>query len=283
MSKLYRVHHGVFGHVSVLELTGELVAHAHSNANISFWLSGAPANLSINNRTVGHDAERAVLINSLVPHSLKVADVGEPAHTLSFYIDPDWLAGVMPAHLPRDFLRLDLAIAPALRGELWMLADMLLDDAVDDVELDCALAGFLRRAVSACRSAEAESPGRARKPSDFRLRKAVSLMRDNMARGLDMEAVARASGLSRPHFFSIFRDQLDLTPGLFWNALRLEEAVHQMRDSRESLTAVASSLGFNAQGNFTRFFRQHTGVAPSAYRCALTKGQDAAPRRRSER
>ena len=143
--------------------------------------------------------------------------------------------------------------------------------------------GFLRRAVSACRSAPVDNAGRARKPSDFRLRKALSLMRDNIARGLDMEAVARASGLSRPHFFSIFRDQLDLTPGIFWNALRLEEAVHQMRDPRESLTAVASSLGFNAQGNFTRFFRQHTGVAPSAYRCALTKHGDATPRRRAER
>jgi AraC family transcriptional regulator len=283
VSKLYRVHHGAFGHVSVLELEGELVAHAHSSANISFWISGAPANLSINNRPVGHDGESAVLINSLVPHSLKVSDTGEPAHTLSFYLDAEWLAGVLPADLPRDFVQLDLAISPALRSELWMLADMLLDDGVDDIELDCALIGFLRRAVSACRAAPAETACRARKPSDFRLRKAVSLMRDNMARGLDMEAVARASGLSRPHFFSIFRDQLDLTPGIFWNSLRLEEAVHQMRDGSESLTTVASSLGFNAQGNFTRFFRQHTGVAPSAYRGALTKDQDTTTRRRSAR
>ena len=283
MSKLYRVHHGAFGHVSVLELTGELVAHAHSSASVSFWLSGAPANLSINNRAVGHDGGSAVLINSLVPHSLKVADVGEPAQTLSFYLDPAWLAANLPAHLPRDFLQLDLSVPPALRRELWQLADLLFDEAVDDIELDCALMGFLRRAVSSCLSAPTDTACRARKLSDFRLRKAVSLMRDNMARGLDMEAVARASGLSRPHFFSIFRNQLDLTPGIFWNSLRLEEAVHQMRDSRESLTAVASSLGFNAQGNFTRFFRQHTGVAPSAYRCALTKNQDAPPRRRSER
>jgi AraC-like DNA-binding protein len=282
VSKLYRVHQGAFGQVSVLELTSELVTHAHSSANISFWLGGASANLTINGTAVGHDAHGAVLINSLVPHALKVLDSGEPAQTLSFYLDGDWLAETLPANLPRDFVQLELAISPAFRSELWRLADMLLDDDVDPFELDYALTGFLQRALSACRCERADTAGRTRKPSDFRLRKAVSLMRDNMARGLDLEAVARASGLSRPHFFSIFRDQLELTPGIFWNSLRMEKAVRKMREPGETLTSVASSLGFNAQGNFTRFFRQHTGVAPSAYRCALAR-QSAAPRRRSER
>ncbi len=284
MSKLYRVHHGAFGHVCVLEMTGGLVAHVHSSANVSFWLSGAPANLTVSGKPAGHDAGSAVLINSLVPHALTVRHDGEPAHTLSFYLDPEWLAQVLPPALPRDFVRLDLAVSPELREALWGLADMLLDGAVEDVELDCALMAFLRRALSACRAVSADAPCRASKPRDFRLRKAVSLMRGNMARGIDLAAVARASGLSRPHFFSIFRDQLDLTPGLFWNALRLEEAVQQMRDTGDSLTTVASSLGFNAQANFTRFFRQHTGVAPSAYRCALARdGERPAPRRRSGR
>ncbi len=277
MSKLYRVHHGAFGHVSMLELTSELVTHAHSTANISFWLGGASANLSINGRAVGHDAQSAVLINSLVPHALKVADVGEPAQTLSFYLDPDWLTRTLPADLPRDFVQLELTIASTLRAELWTLTDLLLDRGVDTLELDYALIRFLQHAVAACRCERAEAAGRSRKPSDFRLRKAVSLMRDNIARGLDLEAVARASGLSRPHFFSIFRDQLELTPGIFWNSLRMEKAVHKMGQPGETLTSVASSLGFNAQGNFTRFFRQHTGVAPSAYRCALSK-QSAPPR-----
>src|SRR6185312_15782326 len=92
---------------------------------------------------------------------------------------------------------------------------------------------------------------------DFRIRKALALMRGNMMRNLDMEAVARESGLSRPHFFSMFRDELGLPPSIFWNSLRLEEAMQQMSSSQASLTAVASRLGFDAQSNFTRFFRQH--------------------------
>jgi AraC-like DNA-binding protein len=88
--------------------------------------------------------------------------------------------------------------------------------------------------------------------------------------------LARESGLSRPHFFSKFRDELGLTPSIFWNSLRLEDAMEQMSSSQASLTSVACRLGFDAQCNFTRFFRQHTGVAPSEYRHALMRQVDAA-------
>jgi AraC-like DNA-binding protein len=36
----------------------------------------------------------------------------------------------------------------------------------------------------------------------------------------------------------------------------------------ESLTSVALDLGFSAPSNFSRFFKEHTGVTPSAFRRA---------------
>ncbi|MBS7533428.1 helix-turn-helix domain-containing protein [Ancylobacter sonchi] len=273
MSKLHRVHDGDFGSVSVLELTGELVPHVHSSVNLSFWLAGAPAPLSLNGRAIGHDAETAAVINAFVPHCLKVESAAQ-THTLSFYLDPDWLAHHLPAGTPAGFTDLKLPISPALRDELQALADMLINESCDPYEIDCAILVFLKRALAACQVEDAEAAIRERRAKDFRLRKAVALMRENMSRGLDMEEVARAAGLSRPHLFSLFRDQLDLTPGVFWNSLRLEEAVNQMRASEDNLTSIASSLGFTAQCNFTRFFRQHTGVTPSDYRGALPGGPE---------
>jgi AraC family transcriptional regulator len=178
---------------------------------------------------------------------------------------------MMPSHLPGSFAHLNTEISPLLRDELWALRDMLLSESSDEIELDCALVAFLRRVLMSSRNAETEDAKRAHKVRDFRLRKALTLMRENVARDLDMETVARKSGLSRAHFFSIFRDELELTPAIFWNSLRMEEAMLQMRSSPESLTSVASNLGFNAQCNFTRFFRQRTGVAPSEYRRALRR------------
>lgn len=279
MSKIFRVHYGSFGRVTVLELTAELVTHAHSSANVSFWLHGAPAHVLINGTPVGHDAEKATIIDRFVPHRLKIDAGSGAAQSLSFYLDPEWLSRMLPEHLPRSFTYLDIAISACLRDELWVLRDMLLDDMTDEVELDCALVAFLRRALLAAREAATADARWDHSACDFRIRKALALMRGNMARNLDMEAVAREAGLSRPHFFSKFRDELGLTPSIFWNSLRLEDAMRQMSSSQASLTSVACRLGFDAQCNFTRFFRQHTGVAPSEYRHALMRQADPASTR----
>jgi AraC family transcriptional regulator len=275
MSKIFRVYRGSFGHVTVLELTAELVTHAHSSANVSFWLQGAPAHVLINGTPVGHDAKTAAIIDRFVPHCLKIEAGYGPAKSLSFYLDPEWLTRMLPAHLSRTFTHLDVAISATLRDELWVLRDMLLDEMSDEIELDCALAAFLRRALQASREAASTDATRNHSVRDFRIRKALALMRSNVARKIDMETVARESGLSRPHFFSKFRDELGLSPSIFWNSLRLEEAMQQMSSSQTSLTSVASRLGFDAQCNFTRFFRQHTGVPPSEYRHALMRHTDA--------
>jgi transcriptional regulator GlxA family with amidase domain len=128
-----------------------------------------------------------------------------------------------------------------------MLRDMLLHDMSEEVELDCALAAFLKHALIAYHEAAAPDATRDHRAGDFRIRKALALMRNNMARNLEMEKVARESGLSRPRFFSLFRDGLGLTPSVFRNSLRLEEAMLQMSRSQASLTSVASCLGFDAQ------------------------------------
>jgi AraC family transcriptional regulator len=269
MSDIIRLHHGPFGHVSLLELTGELVEHVHSTASVSFWLSGSEALLTVRGSPSGHNDQRATLINSLVPHSVKVLGDGKSAQCLSVYLFPDWLSRALPTHLTANCAQLDLLITSELRAELWELVDMLRDDLVEQIELDSAIVTFLCRALKGARVLAEDATLAERRPRDFRIRKAIVLMRENLTSGLDMESVARASGISRPHFFSIFRDELDLTPRTFWNSLRLESALRQMRVSANSLTFVASNLGFNAQCNFTRFFKQHTGVAPSAYRSAL--------------
>jgi AraC family transcriptional regulator len=214
MSKIFRVHRGSFGHVSALELTIELVT-AHSSANVSFWLREASTQVLVNGTSVGHDGEKAAIIDRFVPHCLKIDSSSGAAQSLSFYIDPEWLSQMLPEHLPKNFTHLDVAISAGLRGELWVLRDMLLDDTGDEVELNCALVAFLRRALLASREAATANARRDHNAHDFRKRKALALMRRNMARNLDMDTVARESGLSRPHFFPSSAMNLALRPVYF--------------------------------------------------------------------
>ena len=48
----------------------------------------------------------------------------------------------------------------------------------------------------------------------------------------------------------------------------VEEAMRRVGDGAP-LTDVALDLGFSAPGNFSRFFKEHTGVSPSIFRRAV--------------
>jgi AraC family transcriptional regulator len=115
-----------------------------------------------------------------------------------------------------------------------------------------------------CRSSPLGPP-----PRDFRIGRALRYMRDHAAGALDLDGVARISGLSRPHFNHLFRVCTGLSPRLYLNALRIEAAVGRLHQRHGGVGAISDALGFSAQSNFTRFFRQHTGTSPHQYRRVL--------------
>ena len=82
------------------------------------------------------------------------------------------------------------------------------------------------------RSAPRASRMRANAMQDFRVRKAIELMKANVCERICFDDVARSVGLSRPHFFALFKEQTNLTPNVYWNTLRMEEALRQLQWSR---------------------------------------------------
>jgi len=58
-----------------------------------------------------------------------------------------------------------------------------------------------------------------------------------------------------------------MTPQVFWSGVRVEEAMRRVAEG-SALTDVALDLGFSAPGNFSRFFKEHTGVSPSIFKRA---------------
>ncbi|HYD82062.1 MAG TPA: AraC family transcriptional regulator [Paucimonas sp.] len=118
-------------------------------------------------------------------------------------------------------------------------------------------------------------PGGAFAPqvSDHRIRRALEWMAADIVRAGDsgLERIAKEVGLSRAHFFELFRQNTSLTPALFRNMLRMEEAYRQVAEGRNSLGAIADEMGFRAQSQFTRFFAMNHGVTPSIYRRAALR------------
>ena len=109
-------------------------------------------------------------------------------------------------------------------------------------------------------------PTRRRPPIDFRVRKSLRILDDGLAQGIELDAVARDAGLSRPHFFKLFRENTGVTPALYANTMRIERALDRLMRSQASVTDIGFELGFSSQSHFTHFFSAHVGIAPTQYR-----------------
>ncbi|RVC39634.1 AraC family transcriptional regulator, partial [Mesorhizobium sp. M4A.F.Ca.ET.090.04.2.1] len=185
-----------------------------------------------------------------------------------FYIDPDWARRRrdLPSSAPL-FAQAAITLEPWLHQAAAHLLDHLSDnESIDDIA-NYEIERFIDSVLDA---ADASAPhvarGRVNTMQDFRVRKAIQLMKANVCERISFDDVARSVGLSRPHFFALFKEQTNLTPNVYWNTLRMEEAVRQLQWSQEPLISVACNLGFTTQGNFSRFFRDHVGVPPTLYR-----------------
>ena len=104
---------------------------------------------------------------------------------------------------------------------------------------------------------------------DPRIRQAIALMKQDVMREFDIDALAHKTGLSRAHFFTLFQRNTQVTPQVYANVLRFEMAVKRLTQGREAVGDIAHDLGFSEPSHFARFFRAHLGITPSDYRRAV--------------
>jgi AraC family transcriptional regulator len=257
---------GAFGHVSVLNAASDLVTHAHPEAHVIIWLEGDPGRMVVGDADVSPGPDEAVCVNSLESHSHIFSD-GTPGSFLAFYLQPDWAAARMGQRAGEPLFRSPVVeFGRERRAQALGLLDRLLGHADYGDMAAYEIERTIDRLIEGIGLSQARAPRRATVTRlDHRIRKALALMRENVAGRVGLDEVARSAGLSRPHFFSLFKEQTGLTPNVYWNTLRMEEALRRIGEE-ETLTSVACDLGFTTQANFTRFFRDHAGVPPTLYR-----------------
>jgi AraC-like DNA-binding protein len=103
---------------------------------------------------------------------------------------------------------------------------------------------------------------------DFRVRKSIKLLAECAGTEIELDAIARKAGLSRPHFYKLFRTQTGVTPHLYVNTLLMERALDSLVATEASIADIGFDLGFSSQSAFTHFFAANVGMAPTDYRRA---------------
>jgi len=278
VSDAIKIFQGRFGRVALLNMDGPLVGHAHHHCHILIKTGGADSAFRVRGERAPLTDDSVVLVNAWEYHAYEhEAPPDERTLILALYIEPAWLADIqrslaLSGH-PRFFPQRCVQITPAARKmaeefvlELWWA------DEVSPGRLESLLFNLIMTVID-CYSGwrDLSSLLRSKPPvsMDARIRQAILLMKNDLARDLDIDGVAAAVGLSRAHFFALFQHDTQVTPLVYVNVLRFEAAVQLLSHTDSPVSGVANTLGFSAPGHFARFFRQHLGITPTEYRRAV--------------
>jgi AraC-like DNA-binding protein len=267
MSTALAVCHGAFGRVTVYRLDKPMRTHAHREGHLTFLLSGSPAFVTICGVPHLVDATSGVAINPWQPHNFQPCSTREPSVYLVAYICDRWLDR---DHEGRGSLRFGangIQVGTTIRSIAVSLAHTLVTNAsyrivnrylnqLFDASFDQSWTG----------SHGPKRPDGPRAPIDFRVRKSLRLLDNGLTQGVELDNVARDAGLSRPHFYKLFRENTGVTPALYANTMRIERALDRLTASQTSITDIGYELGFSSQSHFTHFFAANVGIAPTLYR-----------------
>ena len=272
MSHAICEYRGEFGRIALLDVDRPLVMHAHPQCHVLLKARGMDAHFAVRGTAQALRDDTAVLINAWEPHAY--VQVGEQAPDtvfLALYLDPVWLRGIdrclQDAASPRFFEHPVRRFGSELRHRI--------DDLVEEMScaqgvrrglLEAEIESMVMAIVAGRRGPGSALPHGLRGAPDRRVRRALELLQTRAGGDLDIDDLACAVGLSRAHFFKLFRETTGLTPHLYLNTLRMESALHTLACSDVTLFRLSTELGFSAQGHFTRFFEQRMGTVPSQYR-----------------
>ncbi|MDR5651101.1 AraC family transcriptional regulator [Ruixingdingia sedimenti] len=283
MSDALRIRSGPFGRVALLDMDQSLVRHAHPHCHVLLKVDGADTRFLVGEVVAPLSDETAVLINAWTPHAYVHDPAAPRTLILALYIEPSWLAGFRANWLASGgagFFSAPVGtITPRIRKATVELAASMVHaptstDRHEELLAELMLATIER--FSEWRSVGAGLREAAQAQSiDWRIRKAISVIKNEPGNIDNIDRLADAAGMSRANFFRVFEASTGVTPRVFLNVLRLEIAAHAAAHTRESFGDLSERLGFSSQAHFTRFFRNHAGVAPSQFRNVVRLAENA--------
>jgi AraC-like DNA-binding protein len=281
MSTALRITHGAFGRVALLDMDRSLVRHAHPHCHVLIKADGADTQFAVGDDLVQLTDTQAVLINTWEPHAYVHYKERPRTIILALYIEPDWLKTFRPnwaaSGAPGFFEKPAGEVSPRIRRLALDLATMMLADPGASTEQERLLSDLMISVIERFTpwrtlSRALADIDRNRDRFDWRIGRAVSLIRAEPHAARDVDNLAKEVGLSRAHFYRLFERSTRMTPHVYLNLLRMELAVNSVMNSEDSFAVVSNTLGFSAPGHFTRFFRDHAGVSPSEFRQVARMG-----------
>ncbi len=89
---------------------------------------------------------------------------------------------------------------------------------------------------------------------------------DNHWERFDLDAAAKASGLSRNRLTKVFKDLASITPSEYCMRVKINHIKEKLLDPNLSVAQAFSACGADYSGYYARIFKQYAGQTPLQYR-----------------
>lgn len=83
---------------------------------------------------------------------------------------------------------------------------------------------------------------------------------------ISLDRLAEVCGLNKYYLAHAFREYIGMSPINYLNARRVEEAGRLLCSTNDSISQIASTVGFSSQSYFAQVFQKSTGESPGEYR-----------------
>ena len=98
----------------------------------------------------------------------------------------------------------------------------------------------------------------------------IAKLEDFLKKASDLTATVEIAadyfGFNRDYFGRYFKAKFGLTFGDFYKGFQMRYAKRLLESGQFKVLEVSRLLGFSSPDYFTRVFKRHTGITPSAYR-----------------
>ena len=104
------------------------------------------------------------------------------------------------------------------------------------------------------------------KDDNLYIRKAVEYIQHHYSYPVQVGEIAAYVGINRSYLYTLFRDQLGMSPKEYLTSFRITRAAQLLEITELSIESVALSCGYQDTLGFSKIFKARLGMTPSAYR-----------------
>jgi AraC family transcriptional regulator len=107
--------------------------------------------------------------------------------------------------------------------------------------------------------------------AQWKLRRALDYMEENIAREIGLEELSKIIDMSPHYFCRAFRKSVGMPPYRYLLGRRIERSKELLACTDKDVTEIALEIGFSSHSHFSTAFRRAVGHAPSTYRNSVRK------------